>query len=73
MYMSGGIKEKALKVSNDVVHIIELLRSNREQTHSFCCMQAQILMCLFFLYIISVAWVCVNLSLKQKEKVPMQI
>ena len=28
MYMSGGINEKALNVSNDVVHIIEQLRSN---------------------------------------------
>ena len=29
--MSGGINEKALRVSNDVVHIIEQLRSNREE------------------------------------------
>ena len=29
--MSGGINEKALKVANDVVHIIEQLPSNREE------------------------------------------
>ena len=31
MYVSGGIDEKALNVSNDVVHIIEQLRSNHEE------------------------------------------
>ena len=31
MYVSGGIDEKALHVSNDVVHIIEQLRSNHEE------------------------------------------
>ena len=31
VYVSGGIDEKALKVSNDVVHIIEQLRSNHEE------------------------------------------
>ena len=31
MCMSGGIDGKALKVSNDVVHIIEQLRSNHEE------------------------------------------
>ena len=29
--MSGGINEKALKVSNDAVHIIEQLRSYHEE------------------------------------------
>ena len=31
VYVSGGINEKALKVSNDVVHIIEQLWSNQEE------------------------------------------
>ena len=31
MYVSGGIDERALNVSNDVVHIIEQLRSNYEE------------------------------------------
>ena len=31
MYISGGINEIALNVSNDVVHITEQLRSNREE------------------------------------------
>ena len=31
VYVSGGIDEKALNVSNDVVHIIEQLRSNHEE------------------------------------------
>ena len=30
-YVSGGVDEKALNVSNDVVHIIEQLRSNHEE------------------------------------------
>ena len=30
--MSGGIDKKALNVSNDVVHIIEQLRSNHEES-----------------------------------------
>ena len=31
MYLNGGIDEKALKVSNYVVPIIEQLRSNHEE------------------------------------------
>ena len=31
MYMSGGIDEKALKVSSNVEPIIEQLRSNHEE------------------------------------------
>ena len=31
MYVSGGIDEKALDISNDAVHIIEQLRSKHEE------------------------------------------
>ena len=31
VYVSGGIDEKALNVPNDVVHIIEQLRSNHKE------------------------------------------
>ena len=31
IYVSGGLGEKALKVSSDVVHVIEQLRSNHEE------------------------------------------
>ena len=40
MYMSGGINEKALKVSNDVVHIIEHLRSNHEEAATLILLNA---------------------------------
>ena len=81
MYMSGGIDEKALKVSKYVVPIIEQLRSNHEEaaTHMLLTRpdkaqtgllwQVQILMCLFYLYIILVAWVYVKFSLIQEGKV----
>ena len=75
--------EKALKVSNNVVPIIEQIRSNHEeaathmlltgpdkaQTGLFVLWQVQILMCLFYLYIILVAWVYVKFSLIQEGKV----
>ena len=80
MYMSGGIDEKALKVSIDVVPIIEQLRSNHKEaaTHMLLTRpdkapkgllwQVQILMCLFYLYIILVPWAYVKFSLIQEEK-----
>ena len=64
MYMSEGIDEKILKVSNDGVPIIEQLRSNHKEaaTHMLLTRpdnaqkgllwQVQILLCLFYLYII---------------------
>ena len=41
MYMSGDIDEKALKVSNGVVPIIEQLRSNHEEQPHTCCLPGQ--------------------------------
>ena len=79
--MSGGIGEKALKVSNYVVPIIEQLRSNYEEAairmlltrqdkaQKGLLWQVQILMCLFYLYIILVAWAYAKFSLIQEGKV----
>ena len=79
--MSGGIGEKALKVSNYVVPIIEQLRSNHEEAairmlltrpdkaQKGLLWQVQILMCLFYLYIILVAWAYVKFSLIQEGEV----
>ena len=65
---------KALKVSKDIVPIIEQLRSNHENaaTHMLLTRpdkgqtgvlwQVQILMCLFYLYIILVVWAYVKFS-----------
>ena len=81
LYLSGGIGEKALKASNYVVPIIERLRSNHEEAaigmlltrpdkaQKGLLWQVQILMCLFYLYIILVAWVYVKFSLIQEGKV----
>ena len=80
LYMSGGLDEKALKVSNYVVPIIDQLRFNHEEA-AICMLltrpdkaqkgllwQVQILMCLFYLYIILVALAYVEFSLIQEGK-----
>ena len=72
---------KALKVSNNVLPIIAQLQSNHEEaaTHMLLTRpdkgqkgvlwQVQILMCLFYLCIILVAWAYVKFSLMQEGKV----
>ena len=87
MYVSVGIDEKALNVSNEVVHIIEQLRSNHEEADTrmllyfaYQARQSANRVSVaspdtngFFLYISLVTWVYVKYSLKPEGKVPMQI
>ena len=86
MYVSGGIDEKALNVSNT---IIEQLRSNHEGAATRMLLHVDYQarqsakrvivanqdnnMLFFYLYIILVTWVYVKYSLKLEDKVPMQI
>ena len=88
MYVSGGIDEKALNVSNNVAHIIEQLRSNHEEADTCMLLHVAYLARqsakrvivanpdtdgFFYLYIILVTWMYVQYSLKLEGKVPMQI
>ena len=82
MYVSGGIDEKALNISNDVVHIIEQLRSLEEadtrmllhvayqarQSAKMVSVASQILMGYQL-----VTWVYMKYSLKPEGKVPMPV
>ena len=86
--LSGDIDEKALNVSNDVVHIIEQLRSNHEEADTrmllhvgYQARQSAKRVSVaspdndgfVFLYTSLVTWVYVKYSLKLEGKVPMQI